>query len=58
MIAVNIEGADFQRVQQSSRLRYRVLTGSSNVVEGDIDLNGAKDPYRNIESGCLGEPIS
>lgn len=56
--AVNIEGADFQRVQQSSRLRYRVLTGTDNVVEGDIDLSGAKDAYRNIESGCLGEPIS
>jgi hypothetical protein len=56
--AVNIEGADFQRLQQSSRLRYRVLTGGDNVVEGDIDLSGVKDAYRNIESGCLGEPIS
>ncbi len=55
--AVDIEGADFQRLQQSRRLRYRVLTGTDNIVEGDIDLTGAIDAYRNIQSGCMGSPI-
>jgi hypothetical protein len=56
--ALNIEGADFQRLQQSSRLRYRVLTATDNIVEGDIDLTGANDAYKNIQSGCLGSPVA
>lgn len=55
--AVNIEGADFDLLLHSARLRYRVLTDSDNVVEGDVDLAGALDAYRNIQAGCLGEPL-
>ena len=56
--AVNIEGTEFDHLLQSGRLRYRVLTEADDVVEGDIDLTGARDAYKNIQNGCLGEPIS
>jgi hypothetical protein len=56
--AVNIEGPEFDELLQSGRLRYRVLTGTDNVIEGDIDLAGARDALTNIQNGCLGEPVS
>jgi hypothetical protein len=56
--AINIEGADFTYLLQSKRLRYRVLTSTANVVEGDIDLTGAKDAYNNIRAGCVGDPLA
>jgi hypothetical protein len=56
--AIDIEGADFTYLLQSKRLRYRVLTSTANVVEGDIDLNGAKDAYNNIQAGCVGDPVT
>ena len=55
--AIDIEGADFTYLLQSKRLRYRVLTATANVVEGDIDLTGANDVYNNIRAGCVGEPL-
>ncbi len=55
--AINIEGADFDRMLRSRRLRYRVLTGADALVEGDIDLTGAIDAYKNIQSGCVGDPL-
>jgi hypothetical protein len=56
--AINIEGADFSRLLQSKRLRYRVLTATDALDEGDIDLNGAGDAYKDIQSGCVGEPLA
>jgi hypothetical protein len=56
--AVNIEGAEFDELLQSGRLRYRVLTETDNVVEGVIVRAGARDAFRNIQNGCLGEPLS
>jgi len=56
--AINIESADFDRMLRSRRLRYRVLTGTDALVEGDIDLTGANDAYKNIQSGCVGDPMS
>ena len=56
--AIDIEGADFAYLLQSKRLRYRVLTSTANIVEGDIDLTGANDVYNNIRAGCVGEPLA
>jgi hypothetical protein len=55
--AIDIEGADFQQLLRSKRLRYRALTANDAIVEGDIDLNGAMDAYKNIQSGCVGDPL-
>lgn len=55
--AVDIEGEDFTYLLRSNRLRYRVLTLEDALVEGDIDLTGASDAWRNIQSGCVGDPL-
>jgi len=55
--AIDIEGADFDQLLRSRRLRYRALTANDAIVEGDIDLNGAMDAYRNIQAGCVGDPL-
>ncbi|HEY2394651.1 MAG TPA: hypothetical protein VGH81_01550 [Rudaea sp.] len=56
--AIDIEGEDFKQLLRSKRLRYRALTATDAIVEGDIDLNGAMDAYKNIQSGCVGDPLS
>ena len=56
--AVAIEGEDFTYLLRSNRLRYRVLTLDDGLVEGDIDLTGASDAWKNIQSGCVGDPLT
>jgi invasion protein IalB len=56
--AVAIEGEDFTYLLRSNRLRYRVLTLDDGLVEGDIDLTGASDALKNIQSGCVGDPLT
>ena len=56
--AVDIEGDDFNYLLRSNRLRYRVLTLDDTLVEGDIDLTGASDAWKNIQSGCVGDPLT
>jgi hypothetical protein len=56
--AVDIEGQDFTYLLRSNRLRYRVLTLDDALVEGDIDLTGASDAWKNIQSGCVGDPLT
>jgi hypothetical protein len=55
--AIDIEGADFDQLPRSKRLRYRALTANDAIVEGNIDLNGAMDAYKNIQAGCVGDPL-
>jgi hypothetical protein len=35
-----------------------VLTLDDALVEGDIDLTGASDAWKNIQSGCVGDPLA
>ncbi len=56
--AVDIEGDDFTYLLRSNRLRYRVLTLDDTLVEGDVDLTGASDAWKNIQSGCVGDPLT
>jgi hypothetical protein len=56
--AVDIEGQDFTYLLRSNRLRYRVLTLDDALLEGDIDLTGASDAWKNIQSGCVGDPLT
>ncbi len=56
--AININGADYQRLLRSKRLRFEALTLTDNVVNGDLDLNGVNIIRSNIEAGCFGNPIN
>jgi hypothetical protein len=56
--AVAVESEDFTYLLRSNRLRYRVLTLDDALVEGDIDLTGASDAWKNIQSGCVGDPLA
>jgi hypothetical protein len=55
---VDMEGAEFDRLFDSTRLRYEVVTGTDGRVAGNIDLAGAPAAYANILSGCGGEPLA
>lgn len=50
--AVILDGADFQSVTSSKRLRMQVGTLVSGLQEFDLDMTGIGEAYENIKAGC------
>ena len=50
--AVDIKGADFERVLTAKRLRMQVGTLIRGLNEIDLDLIGLREAHENISGGC------
>jgi hypothetical protein len=48
----DINGADFERLLSSKRLRMQALTLVRGLSESDLDLTGLRETLDNIKGGC------
>jgi hypothetical protein len=50
--AIIIDGADFNKLQESKRLRVQTLTLVSGIVSEDLDLTGLQESLASIKNSC------
>jgi hypothetical protein len=50
--AIIIDGADFNKLQESKRLRVQTLTLVSGIVSEDLDLTGLQEALASIKADC------